>query len=146
MGKNEDSILLSEKGERYYHKKKKTNYILTACLICAWCCFFGLVILVVGGAITTYLLWPRIPEAEITDVKTRSFDINPLSLPLPSVYLNFTFNVALDNENYFEIDVSDVDLELIYQGAVMGNITQLPQAQVRTLESRTANQVCKNLN
>ena len=136
--KGEDDVLLSER-DGYYSKKSGVNKGLVVLLLCTCVCLCLVILFFVGGGITVYLLWPRIPEAEIMNEETQEFTLGQTP---PSINMRFTFDIVLDNDNYFDINIEDVDLHLVYQGATMGNITQLQGVDVTTLDKRTKNQVC----
>ena len=133
-----ESDLLVDRDTLYYKKNKKTTLCLVIALILTCLCLLCVVILFVGLGITTFLLWPRIPNAEIVNVEQQQFTLQVV--PTPQINLYFTFDVLLNNSNYFDININDVDLHLYYQGARLGNITQQNDTYAITnLPKRTEN-------
>ena len=133
---DENNLLRGGKKRKFCGCCSRNGLILTIfftsiCIVC-------LLIILIGLGITVFLLYPRIPEASIENVKQDNYTLT--GLPKPAINLFFTFDVLLDNDNYFDININSVNFDLNYEGADLGNFT-LQCCNITVLEKRTVNQV-----
>ena len=95
-------------------------------LICLFILFILLIIL-------AYFIYPRVPSTEINNTQAKNYSLSPQP---PSIFLFFTFDVVVDNENYYDVDITEVLMDLSYRGAKMGNFS-LQFGNVTRLSART---------
>jgi hypothetical protein len=135
MHDEEETLLL-------YPEKKVLGFctrpMLIVTTICAVVCVVILLIILIGLGISIYLLYPRIPDATIDNVQLETYTLS--KTPTPAINLFFTFDVELSNDNFYDIKLEAVDLELYYQGGYFGNFS-LQYENGTIIERRTANQV-----
>ena len=121
-----------------HHKEINRNYVI-GILSVSNICQCLVIILLILLMIAAYFLYPRIPNSSVENAKASDYSLVPFP---PSIILNFTFDVVLNNDNYYDIKIKDVSLDLLYEGARIGNFS-LQYGNVTVLDARTANQVCQ---
>lgn len=120
-----------------YQDLEPKNYgqRIARCLICGLttvcfcCCFIFILIL---SLLTTFYLYPRGVSTNFNYLAINSFTVSVLP---PSLSFNFRVDLSTKNENYLNIHVNYINMNITYNGKFIGLLTEKNEKVLRARQT-----------